>query len=213
MLGSYTRLAKSKQNKTNKSVRKEVQKTVKSMLQKDVEVKYFDQYQLSTNVTAVGTLACISDIVRGTDVTQRVGNEIMLKSIQVRLGCYINANATQTALRYLIVHDTMGVNAPSVSDILEAAFLTSYYSEVAPLYWDYRKRFRILKDKVIYLCKQSSISGYAEQFSLKLGFRSYQIGSSTTFKNQVYLLLVSNEPNVLNTPVVNIHTRIMFTDE
>jgi len=199
--------------KQQKQIKQEVKQMVRSMVTKPVEIKYFDQYQISTSVTAAGTITNISDITRGDDVTQRIGNQVTLKEIQFRVGMYINANATQTALRIMVIQDTFGTNAPSVSDVLETAFLGSYYSEIAPTYWDYRKRFRILKDDVTYLCKASSASGVAKQFTVKLGFNSQHIGSSTTFKNQVYLLLVSNESNALNLPVINIHSRLLFTDE
>lgn len=199
--------------KQRKQIKQEVKQMVRSMVAKPVEIKYFDQYQISTSVTAAGTITNISDITRGNDVTQRIGNQVTLKEIQFRVGMYINANATQTALRIVVIQDTFGTNAPSVSDVLETAFLGSYYSEIAPIYWDYRKRFRILKDDVTYLCKSANTSGVAKQFTVKLGFNSQHIGSSTTFKNQVYLLLVSNESNALNLPVINIHSRLLFTDE
>jgi len=182
------------------------------MIARPAETKYFDQYQISTGVTAAGTITNISDITRGNEVTQRVGNQVSLKEIFFRVGMYIHASATQTAVRVIVLLDTMGTNAPVVADVLEAAFLGSVYSEVAPYYWDYRKRFKILHDKVTYLCKQG-VSGHAEQFVCKLGVNSQHIGASTTFKNQVYLLLCSNESNVLQLPVINIHSRLTYTDE
>ena len=172
--------------------KQEIKQIVKSMVRKPIETKYFDQYQLSTSVTASGTITNVSDITRGDEVTQRIGNQVTLKSIHFRVGMYLNANATQTALRILVIQDTFGTNAPSVADVLETAFLSSVYSEVAPYYWDYRKRFRILKDDTTYLCKNSNTSGVYKEYDIKLGFNSQHIGSSTTFKNQVYLLLVSN---------------------
>jgi len=193
--------------------KQEIKQIVRSMVNKPVEIKYFDQYQISTSVTASGTITNISDITRGNDVTQRIGNQVTLKSIHFRVGMYLNANATQTALRILVIQDTFGTNAPAVTDVLETAFLSSYYSEIAPYYWDYRKRFKILKDDVTYLCKNSDTSGVFKEYNIKLGFNSQHIGASTTFKNQVYLLLVSNESNALNLPVVNIHSRLLFTDE
>jgi hypothetical protein len=206
-------MAKTKSVNSKQKQGEQIAKIVKRNLNKHVEVKYFDQYQISTNVTASGTITNISDITRGNDVTQRIGNQVTLKEIHFRQGLYLNANATQTAVRVLVVLDTFGTNAPSVSDVLETAFLSSVYSEIAPYYWDYRKRFRILHDDVTYLCKSSSASGVYKQWVNKLNLESQHIGSSTTFKNQIYLILVSNESNVLNLPVINIHSRLLFTDE
>jgi len=104
------------------------------MIARPAETKYFDQYQISTGVTAAGTITNISDITRGNEVTQRVGNQVSLKEIFFRVGMYIHASATQTAVRVIVLLDTMGTNAPVVADVLEAAFLGSVYSEVAPYY-------------------------------------------------------------------------------
>jgi len=206
-------MAKTKSMNSKQKQGEQIAKIVKRNLNKHVETKYFDQYQISTNVTASGTITNISDITRGNDVTQRIGNQVTLKEVQFRQGLYISANATQTAVRVLVVLDTFGTNAPSVSDVLETAFLSSVYSEISPYYWDYRKRFRILHDDTTYLCKSSSTSGVYKEWVNKLNLESQHIGSSTTFKNQIYLLLVSNESNVLNLPVINIHSRLLFTDE
>ena len=117
---AITKISKRSRNTANKQ---EVKQLVKQLISRPVEVKYFDQYQISTSVPATGTLTNISDITRGDEVTQRIGNQVLLKEIQFRVGMYLNANATQTALRIIVLQDTFGTNAPAVSDVLETAFL------------------------------------------------------------------------------------------
>lgn len=186
-------------------------KQVVSQLSKHVEIKYFDQFS-SASLTAAGTLANISDVTRGAEVTQRVGNQITFKGIEVRFSATINGAATSTAVRMLLFLDTMGVNAPNVGDVLDSTFLGSTYSQVAPYYWDYRKRFVMLKDETTYVNKESNASCFYH-VKHKLNVISQNIGSATTFKNQIYLLLVSNEPNVLALPTFWYTTRLTYTDE
>ena len=54
---------------------KEIRKIVKSIVMgmQRFEPKYFDQ-TIAVNPVTAGGIANISDITRGTDVTQRVGN-------------------------------------------------------------------------------------------------------------------------------------------
>jgi len=185
---------------------------VKSMIAKPVETKYFDQSQAQGAVNA-GTITCVTDITRGTDVTQRIGNEVMLKEMQVRMSFTINANVNTSVIRYVFAVDTMGVNAPSVGDVLESGLLSTGYTDIAPYYWDYRRRFKILHDDSVGLCKYANNAYLFKHFTLPLGFRSSNIGASTTFKNHVYLIIVGAEANVLNISNVQYHLRTLFTDE
>lgn len=182
-----------------------------SQLSKHVETKYFDQFS-SASLTAAGVLANISDVTRGAEVTQRVGNQITFKGIEVRFSATINGTATSQAIRLILLLDTMGVNAPVAGDVLDAGFLGSTFAQVAPYYWDYRKRFVIMKDEVVFVNKESNASCYFH-VKQKLNVISQNIGSATTFKNQIYLLLLSNEPNVLALPTFWYTSRLTYTDE
>lgn len=181
-------------------------------MQKQVEPKYFDQ-TIANNPTTSGTIANISDITRGNDVTQRVGNVVFLKTIEFRISASLNTNVTKAAIRYIVLVDKMGYNAPVPSDILETALLGTVYTDISPYVWDYRKRFTVLKDEVLSLTKGGPNEYVTRRFTLRLGFNSYNIGAATTFKNQVYILIVGAETNVLNLSTFQYNSRIVFTDE
>lgn len=182
------------------------------MIAAPAELKYFDQ-SLALGAVVAGNIYNISDITRGTEVTQRVGNEVLLKSVKVRMSFSINPNVDKAMIRYIYLLDTMGANAPVVTDVLEAGLVGSTYTDIAPYYWDYRKRFRILRDEVVAMNKYSSNAYSHREFELSLNVKSYNIGASTTFKNHLYLLLIGSETNVLNISNVQYHTRVIFTDE
>lgn len=181
-------------------------------MNKAPEEKYFDQIQAFNPITA-GNMVCISDITRGVEVTQRVGNEVFLKHLEVRLSASLNSSVTKASIRYIIFVDTMGVNAPSPPDVLENGLLGTVYTDISPYNWDYRKRFRIKRDKVLALTRGGPNEYLQESFNIPLNIKGYNIGTGTTFKNAVYILIVGSEVNVLNLSTFQYGIRLHYTDE
>lgn len=193
----------------------DIRNTVKSLvkgMQKKVELKYFDQ-TIAVNPVTAGGITNVSDITRGDEVTQRVGNQVFLKLIEFRLSASLNTNVTKASIRYIILVDKMGYNAPTPSDVLESGLLGTVYTDVSPYVWDYRKRFTILRDEVLSLTRGGPNEYLTRHLTLKLGFNSFHIGASTTFKNQIYILIVGAETNVLNLSTFQYNSRLVFTDE
>jgi len=181
------------------------------MMTKQVELKYFDQFSAGS-IPVAGTLTNISDITRGAEVTQRIANQVTLKHIHVALTANIHPSATNAYVRMMLVQDKMGSNAPVMGDILDSGFLASPFCAIAPTYWDYRKRFKILYDQKAVLT-QAAFTATALTADVALNFDSQHIGAATTFKNQVYLIVLSTEQNVLTLPGHYWQSRLTFTDE
>lgn len=210
-----TQMNSSNQMHENGNDQEKLKKAVKSVVRsmvKTPEEKYFDQIQVINPITA-GNLTCISDITRGVEVTQRVGNEVSLKYMDVRISASLNANITKAAIRYIIFVDTMGVNAPGPADILEIGLLGTVYTDISPYNWDYRKRFRIKRDEVLSLTKGGTNEYLAKHFRIPLNIKGYNIGAGTTFKNAVYIMMVGAETNVLNLSTFQYGIRLVYTDE
>lgn len=184
---------------------------VKSMIAQPVELKYFDQVQV-IGATAVGNIYNQSDITRGSDVTQRVGNQVTIKSVDLRCSAKLSPNVDYAAIRFLLLVDKQGYNTPTVADVLEPAQLNTTYTDIIPYHWDYRKRFKILHDEVIQLVKYSTAYSYRHVVD-KLNLTSYNIGASTTFSNQIYILIIGAETNILNLSTFQWFCRIEYTDE
>lgn len=191
---------------------KQVKDLVKTMIKQPVEYKYFDQ-SLQFGAVVAGNLYLISDITRGTDVTQRIGNEVMLQDIEFRASFSINTNVQKAMIRYILLVDKQGVNSPTVVDILEPGLVGTSYTDIAPYYWDYRRRFKILHDECVPM-NRGGANGYTvRHLKLKLNLRSNHIGAATTFTNQIYLLVIGSELNILDISSFQYHSRIRFTDE
>lgn len=185
---------------------------VKSMISQPVEHKYFDQ-SLQSGAVVAGNIYNISDITQGTQVTQRLGQQVTLKSIDLRMSFSINANVNQAQIRCILFLDKQGYNAAAVTDVLQAGLVGTSYTDICPYEWNYRKRFRILHDEVVPLAKGGSNAYSFRHLKLGLNINSQHIGASTTFTNQIYLIFIGSETNVLNISSFQYHSRIEFTDE
>jgi len=208
-------MAKTKANMKNKQQSNKQIQQIKQVVNSIIpapEFKYFDQV-VGVSPTQSGTITNISDITRGDQVTQRIGNEVMLKNIELRIACNINPNVELAYLRYIILVDKMGYNAPVVGDVLETSFVGTGYTHVIPYQWDYRKRFNVRHDEVIALVKNGPGAAFSKRLLIPLNFKSYNIGSATTFKNQVYILIIGQEANVLDLSTFTYYSRITFTDD
>ncbi len=189
-----------------------VKQMVKSMISQPVEHKHFDQ-SLAFGAVVSGGIYNISDITRGDQVTQRIGNQVTLKKIDFRASFSINPNVDLAMIRFLLVVDKQGYNAPVVTDVLQSGLVGTTYTDICPYEWDYRRRFKVLHDEVVPMNKNGA-NGYTfRQLSLKLNLESTYIGASTTFTNQIYLIVIGSETNVLDISNFQYHSRIEFTDD
>lgn len=177
----------------------------------NVETKYFDQYSAGS-LPVTGIIPCLTDITRGTDVIQRIGNQVTLKHMRFQLTTTIHPNGINAYMRVLLVLDKQGYNTPTIADVLEPLGLSSPFTAIIPTRWDYRKRFKILFDEKI-LLTQAAFTAGATEVRLPLNIVSQNIGASTTFTNQIYLILLTTEQNVLALPGYYFWSRVEFTDD
>lgn len=107
------------------------------------EFKSIDENVAGINIDTTGALTLLNGCARGSDIDEREGREIMMKSIQMRglINCNANAVNDQWA-RILIVYDrqTNGT-VPTPADILNPASIPGMRN------LENRKRFKILMDK------------------------------------------------------------------
>lgn len=189
---------------------KQVKSAVVQSLKSTEEVKYFDQYSAGSLAPA-GTISCISDLSQGTDASSRLGNIVDYNHLSFKLTCTIHPNGINAYFRVLLLIDKQGYNAPTISDVLEPIGLSSPFVAVLPCRWDYKKRFKIIMDKKVVLT-QAAITANCIDVDIPLRLKSYNIGTSTTFSNQVWVLLLSTEQNVLALPGFYWYSRLHYTD-
>lgn len=173
-----------------------------------LEYKYTDT-TVTQFATQAGQLSGLDYPSNGTGPSQRVGNEITVKSVEVRYHVSLNG-ATANAVRLMLLVDLQGYNSPAVTDILTPANVGSAFCPISTFHYPYRKRFRILWETLFVL-----YTAYPEQVSrvkLPVSLTSAFVGAST-FVNQLYWLVCSDESNAANYPVVNACLRVVYSDQ
>lgn len=173
------------------------------------EVKHYDVFN-TTNLSQTGLITLLSNITtQGVGDNQRIGDSVFLTDMLIS-GCIIrNPGSAYDHCRMIILQDLQGYNTPIVSDVLENAYLGSGFAPFAPFNHYYSRRFRILRDTLINISTYNDVVSFRHR--IKIGTKTSYIGGAT-FKNQIYILLISDEANVLQLPYMNYVSRIWFTD-
>ena len=174
------------------------------------EVKHFD-VSLSQNVLVNGTLNRLTSIAQGVDDTQRIGNVLYLRSVYLNYTLNMNSSSTYDNVRVIVLCDKQGYNTPGVVDIVEPGNVGGNLAPISQYNHYYLQRFRILYDKIHTLSLGKTESIIVKRM-IKLGFRSHFIGAGTTFANQVYILVLGSNTNILQLPVMNTVSRIIYND-
>lgn len=170
------------------------------------ELKRYEE--VATNATSsTATIIHITSVVGGPDEDDRIGNRIFAKYVTMNLSATINASATATICRILLVVDTDNTGTdPTAALILETA-----NNVLSPINSDYTQRFTTLIDRIVNL----SINGqnnWVDKVYKRCNFMINYTGpaGTETAKNNIYLLLLSNEAT--NTPTIGYYFRLAFTD-
>lgn len=174
------------------------------------ELKKYDTY-VSGQVDYNGKITLLDSPSQGTGSTNRIGNSIVIRSIEFSGSVTLQGTSQFDTLRQILVLDNMGVNAPAISEILDATVIGSSSAIVALRNNGYMPRFKFYFDKL-----HKVTTGGGQQVTWKrvlnnINLTCYFIGAST-FKNMLYLLEISNEANILNAPLAYTGVRIYYTD-
>lgn len=174
----------------------------------NVEYKHADiSPQTSTPSSTPITPGMLNGIAQGDGVSARDGNSIKMTSLYLRYYASINASATNTQLRFVIVKDNQQVSdtSPSWSDVFTST------STVSHLNVNTLGRFSILRDVVLDLNDVSNPNCSGEIY-LKLNDHCRYNGTASTDmqKNGIYIMMVSSEST--NTPSLLWTSRVNYID-
>lgn len=175
------------------------------------ELKHLDRYN-TFNLSQSGNLVTLSDVtVKGTDDTQRIGDNVHGFSVYLRFSLIRSASSDYDNIRFIIFQDMMGTNIPSVNQILEPAYVSTAFAPFASKNHFYLSRFRIFMDRTV---SMSVNTGIVKNFKLyrKLNGLKVEFIGGSTFKNQVYLLVIADTPNLLALPQIRYTSRFVYYD-
>lgn len=97
---------------------KVIRKIARSVVRGMTEKKYFDLNIDHYSPVAGALFQLTSNIVKGTDQNQRVGDRITLRSLYFKQTVLMNSTVGETKFRAIIVRAKGSATTPSVADIL-----------------------------------------------------------------------------------------------
>lgn len=188
------------------SIAPAVKRVINRMITEKAEHKYFDTNS-SVTVIDTGAITSLVDIPQGTNSTQRVGQQVSLRSLRLRIDAQANGTPVATWFRVIVFrgHDENGV-AFVPTDILQ---LVSVGSDIL---FQSKNRFRIFYDRVFV---QAPVSNPGITRRIMVHFKGQKVnysGNTTTkIDGGLYLLMLSTEH--VNGPAVTTTARVTFVDE
>lgn len=178
------------------------------------EFKSIDVAPGTSVLDTTGAVTLLDGCARGSDINERVGREILLRSVELKMVAKATATTgTDQTGRVLLIYDRQcnGV-APGITDILDSI------NVVAMKNLDNRKRFKILMD----WCVDLSAAGQNGSERSKTFYRklrhpvSYNSGTAGSVADIISggLFLITLGSNVAGTTAgsLNVSTRVRYTD-
>ncbi len=177
--------------------------------------------QTSGTATAIpdgaGATVQISNIATGDTSILREGNMILIKKIEIDIMLKLNASASSSQVRVILVRDKQANGAViPVNDFLEV--VTNFLSLLSPRDHNFLQRFTVLYDKV-HVLNRPGVAAIAsntrhihirKKQNIKIRYDGV-VGDITDIQTNSYaLVFISNEPT--NEPTFDHFVRLSFID-
>lgn len=180
------------------------------------EWKYNDLTSTVEADSATPAYILLNGLVPGTTATTRIGTNINIRSFEARLHSYAEEGTGVTTLvRFIFVVDRQ----PNALPLTSSVVLTDSggYNGVRNL--SYRKRFKILVDKVVMVSKSGETGDENFRhiyYKFKRPLRTeYNVGTAGTIgditTNSLYLVILATKTSTEN-PTVKYNIRVRYTD-
>lgn len=195
----------SRSNPVSSGLTKGQYQAVKKIVEKQAELKHFDQGGTGTGMPTAGSIIALTSITQGDASDNREGNKVNVKSVQFK--CFIRRVATDSSARVILfqfLRPVPGTN-PATADLV----VTSG-SMISPVKAN-TASFRILMDKRLPTMTAENPSYVVEYFKRMNFSINFVDGTAANWsRNPLFLYLISD--NAGNNPLIDFTCRIRFTD-
>lgn len=168
-------------------------------------------------VDSTGALALLNGIVPGTAATERIGQKITIRSLELRGYNYVTPTdgLDQLHRRILVLDSQTNAAALTIAQVLQTANVFS------PRNLQNRKRFKILYDKTFTL-NASAEAGSRRWFKMYMKFRKpiitdYNTGTAGTVAdivtNSLYLINLGTNPAGVTAGGASSWIRMRYSDD
>ncbi len=166
---------------------------------------------LTSAPNSTGAVVALTAIAQGDDIANRQGNKVRAKHMSVRGHININASATSTHGRMIIIRDNNGsTSQPAITDLFtDASTMRIGKNKLGDP--QSNSRFTILWDYTYTLDAVNKNQTYFK-YTQELDHHIYYTGTAATDegKGHLYLFTVSSEST--NDPVVSADCMVKFID-
>ncbi len=179
----------------------------------NVEYKHHNIQGISTTVTDAGVITNCSLLSQGDTSQTRDGGSVKFTSLRLAYNIKINASATNTTFRVMIVHDKQTNQAQfTLADLLFDA--TTVDNIVSPYNVNNASRFNVLYDRLHTLSSTGSTSNVSRIIHKKLNMKTRYdaaVGDITDLtQDSISLVFIADE--VTNDPGITFNYRSRFID-
>ncbi len=184
--------------------------TLKSLL--NVEYKHHNIQGIATSITDAGILTNCSLLSQGDNSTTRDGGSVKFTSLRFAYNIKMNASATNTTVRIMIVHDKQTNQAQfALADLLFDA--TTVDNIQSPPNINNASRFNILYDR-LHTLSAASTTNVQRVIHKKLNMKTRYdaaVGDITDLtQDSISLVFIADE--VTNDPGITFNYRSRFID-
>ncbi len=178
----------------------------------NVEYKNLDTQLTSQAQSDTPTITQITNMNRGDTTNTRDGSSVKFVQLYMRGFVRINASATRTGFRILVVLDRQTNQAVyAIADLLQD--VSNADGLVTPLNLDNKFRFHVLYDKLMFL-DSNGVESKQFKFFKKVQLKCRYDGDAGTIADLTSksLSIVTLSDEATNTPVVTLNMRLRFVD-
>jgi hypothetical protein len=179
------------------------------------QIKFVDVSQV-VNVSSTGTvLSGLTAITQGVGVSQRTGDTIFMKSFFMNYAINAANSDIFTTARVVIFQwiPNSSIAVPLYSDIFQTPDIYAMYD------WQFANQYRILYDKIHFLSgtgtnpTTASNQGFFGELNISTLNRKVEFSQASAFgSNELYCLVISDSA-IIPFPLLNIRTRITYSEE
>jgi hypothetical protein len=170
------------------------------------ERKYFDTVVPPTAATTTGLVLSLDAVLAGTGETQRIGDQITVQSLLLRLAVSTGTAGTGF-LRVIMFRWKPGGNtlSPITSNLLQTS------SFLSPINVDYGEQIKVIMDKTYALATGSSQLQIDKFWRRKRYVANYSNSNPTsTNSNATFIFFITD--TATGAPTYSFYSRLRFTD-
>lgn len=229
------RFKKYKKRKFTKKLSPATARAVKHIVTKEI-AKSSEMKQYTASVTPVsiygasagGTMSHLSDMKQGVLDSERTGDEVNIKGLDLNVLCYMNIGNEYNDIRILVFQYTSTDFSPSFSELFIASNIVGAGAQVnafSHFNIDYKDVYNILYDKTVHLERGIvNAANYAEngkywrtvriKVPLKYAKKIIQYSAaSTDALNGIWFAAIGSSAQIAGQdPKVSINYALRFTD-